>query len=495
MLPRECEVVARWLHCSVTINVGLRSERGPILIALMLTTFLVAIEATVLSTAVPSIVADLGDFPLFPWLFSVYLLAQAVTVPVYAKLADTVGRKPIILIGIGLFLLGSILSAFAWSMPALIAFRVIQGLGAGAVLPISITIAGDIYTVEERAKVQGYLASMWAVASVVGPTLGGLFAQFDAWRGIFIVNIPLCLLAAWMLTRTFHEKITRTAHRIDYAGAVLLTVALTALLLAVLEGGQAWAWNSLPSILLFGGGALVLVAFLLVERRAAEPILPLWVFTRRLVLVVSIFGLGIGATLTGLTSYVPLYLQGALGVSPLIAGFALATLTVGWPIAAAVSGRLYLRIGFRNTMFIGMGLVLVGAVLLAAFAMTPSILVVAVSCFFVGLGMGLAATPSLILAQSSVGWNERGVVTGVNMFARNVGSAVGVAVFGAIANSIFLRAGADSADPAVVTAAGSAVFIAALVVAVATLIATIAMPRTRVQQLPAEETDLGLAEA
>ncbi|HPG74790.1 MAG TPA: MFS transporter, partial [Rhodoglobus sp.] len=324
----------------------------------MLTTFLVAIEATVLSTAVPSIVADLGDFPLFPWLFSVYLLAQAVTVPVYAKLADTVGRKPIILIGIGLFLLGSILSAFAWSMPALIAFRVIQGLGAGAVLPISITIAGDIYTVEERAKVQGYLASMWAVASVVGPTLGGLFAQFDAWRGIFIVNIPLCLLAAWMLTRTFHEKITRTAHRIDYAGAVLLTVALTALLLAVLEGGQAWAWNSLPSILLFGGGALVLVAFLLVERRAAEPILPLWVFTRRLVLVVSIFGLGIGATLTGLTSYVPLYLQGALGVSPLIAGFALATLTVGWPIAAAVSGRLYLRIGFRNTMFIGMGLVL-----------------------------------------------------------------------------------------------------------------------------------------
>ncbi|HQE46561.1 MAG TPA: MFS transporter, partial [Rhodoglobus sp.] len=180
----------------------------------MLTTFLVAIEATVLSTAVPSIVADLGDFPLFPWLFSVYLLAQAVTVPVYAKLADTVGRKPIILIGIGLFLLGSILSAFAWSMPALIAFRVIQGLGAGAVLPISITIAGDIYTVEERAKVQGYLASMWAVASVVGPTLGGLFAQFDAWRGIFIVNIPLCLLAAWMLTRTFHEKITRTAHRI-----------------------------------------------------------------------------------------------------------------------------------------------------------------------------------------------------------------------------------------------------------------------------------------
>lgn len=495
MLPRECEVAAGWLHCCVTINVGLRSERGPILAALMLTTFLVAIEATVLSTAVPSIVADLGDFTLFPWLFSVYLLAQAVTVPVYAKLADTVGRKPIILIGIGLFLLGSILSAFAWSMPALIAFRVIQGLGAGAVLPISITIAGDIYTVEERAKVQGYLASMWAVASVVGPTLGGIFAQFDAWRGIFIINIPLCLLAAWMLARTFHEKITRTVHRIDYTGAVLLTVALTALLLAVLEGGQAWAWNSLPSILLFAGGGVVLVGFLLVERRAAEPILPLWVFSRRLVLVVSIFGLGIGATLTGLTSYVPLYLQGALGSSPLIAGFALATLTVGWPIAAAVSGRIYLRIGFRNTMLIGMALVIVGAAVLAAFSLTPSIVLVAVSCFFVGLGMGLAATPSLILAQSSVGWNERGVVTGVNMFSRNVGSAVGVAIFGAIANAIFLRAGAGSTDPAVVTAAGSAVFVAALVVATATFVAALAMPRTRVQELPTEQGDLGLAEA
>ncbi|MDP3209431.1 MAG: MFS transporter, partial [Rhodoglobus sp.] len=167
----------------------------------MVTNFLVAIEATVLATAVPSIVDDLGDFPLFPWLFSVYLLTQAVTVPIYAKLADTVGRKPIILVGIGLFLFGSILSAFAWSMPALIAFRVIQGLGAGAVMPISITIAGDIYTVAERAKAQGFLAAMWAVASVVGPTLGGLFAQFDAWRGIFLINIPLCQLAGWMLIR------------------------------------------------------------------------------------------------------------------------------------------------------------------------------------------------------------------------------------------------------------------------------------------------------
>ncbi|HEY8281785.1 MAG TPA: MFS transporter, partial [Leifsonia sp.] len=186
-------------------SVGFRSERGPILIALMLTTGLVAIDSTILATAVPSIVKDLGGFAQFPWLFSVYLLAQAVSVPVYAKLSDTLGRKPIVLIGIALFLAGSILCGFAWSMPALIAFRALQGLGAGAIQPMAITIAGDIYTVAERAKVQGYLASVWAISSVVGPTLGGVFSQFASWRWIFFVNVPLCILAAWMLLRSFHE--------------------------------------------------------------------------------------------------------------------------------------------------------------------------------------------------------------------------------------------------------------------------------------------------
>lgn len=201
-----------------TSGVGFRSERGPILIALMMTTGLVAIDSTILATAVPSIVDDLGGFASFPWLFSIYLLAQAVSVPLYAKLSDTVGRKPVILIGIGLFLVGSVLCGFAWSMPALIAARAIQGLGAGAVAPMAITIAGDIYTVAERAKTQGYLASVWAVSSVVGPTLGGVFSEFTTWRWIFFVNVPLCLLAGWMIVRRFHESIERTKHRVDYAG-------------------------------------------------------------------------------------------------------------------------------------------------------------------------------------------------------------------------------------------------------------------------------------
>src|SRR6218665_1914250 len=192
---------------ATSAGVGVRSERGPILVAIMVTTGLVAIDATILATAVPTIVGELGGFSSFPWLFSIYLLTQAVSVPIWSKLADTVGRKPVVLAGIALFLLGSVLCGFAWSMPALIAFRAVQGLGAGAVQPMAITIAGDIYTVAERAKAQGYIASVWAISSVVGPTLGGVFSEFVSWRWIFFVNIPLCLAAAWPLVPFLHHTL------------------------------------------------------------------------------------------------------------------------------------------------------------------------------------------------------------------------------------------------------------------------------------------------
>ena len=218
-------------------------------------------------------VKELGEFEQFPWLFSVYLLAQAVSVPIYSKLADTIGRKPIILVGVGLFLLGSVLAGLAWNMTSLIVFRVVQGLGAGATAPMAMTIVGDIYTVAERALVQGYIASVWAVASVVGPALGGIFSQFTSWRWIFLVNIPLCLLAGWALARFYRENVERRHHTIDYLGAGLLTVGLTAVILALLEGGNAWSWLSWQSLTSFGIGIAALVAFVPAERRAAEPVL------------------------------------------------------------------------------------------------------------------------------------------------------------------------------------------------------------------------------
>lgn len=459
-------------------GVGFRSERGPILIAIMVTTGLVAIDATILATAVPTIVKDLGGFASFPWLFSVYLLTQAVAVPIYSKLADTVGRKPIVLIGVGLFLLGSVLSGFAWSMPTLIAFRAIQGLGAGAVQPMAITIAGDIYTVEERAKAQGYIASVWALSSVVGPTLGGVFSQYVTWRWIFFVNVPLCLAAGWLLVRHLHERIERRRHTIDWTGGALLTVASTLLILGLLEGGNAWAWDAPQSIAAFGVGVLALVGFLLVERRAAEPVLPLWVMSRRLLGTTALIAVGVGVVLIGLTSYIPSYLEALLHVSPLTSGLTLALLTIGWPISASQAGRLYLRFGFRVTVLLGSVVVVGGTAALALTAGRPSVVAVGLTCFVVGLGLGLVAAPSLIAAQSSVGWGERAVVTGANMFARSMGSAVGVAVLGALVNG--LMHGADAgADPVRFHGAVTAGFVGVAAVAVVTTIAALAMPRNR----------------
>ena len=460
-------------------GVGLRSERGPILLAVMVATGVVAIDATILSTAVPAIVADVGGFSQFPWLFSVYVLTQSVTVPVYSKLADQIGRKRVILFGLGVFLLASILCGLAWDMPSLIAFRALQGIGAGAVLPITITIVGDIYTVEERAKVQGYVASVWAIAAVAGPALGGLFAMWDVWRGIFFINIPLCAVAMWLLARGYHEKLTPRRHRIDYAGAALLTASLTLLLAGVLEGGNGWAWFSVTSFAVFGAGIVLLAVFVLVERRAAEPVLPLWVATRPLLRATNLVGFTVGAALIGLTAFVPTYLVVGLGVSELVGGLALATLTIGWPIAASLSGRLYLRIGFRSTALLGGAIVVVGTAALALLGPYPSVWSVAIVAFVIGLGFGFAAVPTLVAAQSSVGWEERGVVTGASMFTRSVGQAIGAAVLGAVANAVIASHGGDETDPATIVAASTAVFVGAAIVGVLMLLFALLMPRER----------------
>jgi EmrB/QacA subfamily drug resistance transporter len=471
-------------------SVGLRSERGPILLAVMLSIGLVAIDATILATAVPSVVDDLGGFTQFPWLFSIYLLAQAVSVPIYGKLADQRGRKPIMLLGVGLFLLGSVLCGFAWSMPALIAFRLVQGLGAGAIQPIGMTIVGDIYTVAERAKVQGYIASVWGISSFVGPTLGGVFSDYISWRWIFFVNIPLGMAAAWVLVRRFEEKVAnKTTHQIDYAGGILLAVGGSLLLLGLLEGGVMWSWDSSSSIVILAAAVVLLITFVLVERRAAEPILPLWVLGQRVLNSANSAALLIGLLMIGLSTYVPLYAQSVLGTSALVAGFALAAMTLGWPIAASFAGRIYLRVGFRTTMLMGSIIVVLGSGLLLTVGPRSSVLHLAAACFVIGVGLGFSASPSVVAAQSSVDWQTRGVVTGANMFSRSVGSAVGVAVFGAVANGVVAaRLGGDHEDleklPSDVLApAIHDVYYGAAVAAVLLVAAVIFMPN-RVAERP-----------
>ena len=458
--------------------VGLRSERGPILIALMLSIGVVAMDATILSTAVASVVRELGGFESFPWLFSVYLLAQTVSVSTYAKLADMFGRKSVLLFGIALFLISSILCGIAWDMPVLIAFRALQGLGAGALLPTVMTIAGDIYTVAERATAQGYLASVWAVAAVAGPVLGGVFAEFLSWRWIFFINVPICLAAGALLLRSFGEVIEPRRRSIDYTGAILLTAALTFLLLGILQGRIAWSLGSPSSIGVFAASLSLFAAYARVERRAVEPVLPLSIVTRRIVLTTGLTTAVMGVLLIGLTSFVPTFLQGALGVSPIVAGLSVSTVLLGWPITSALSGRIYLRFGFRATVVLGASICVAATLFLVIASTQPTVLTIAIGCFLAGLGGGFTAAPSLIAAQASVPWNERGVVTGVNSFLRSLGSTIGVAVLGSIATATIAARGGGATDPAAIAAASTAVYIGLSAFMAIGLLTALLMPRT-----------------
>jgi EmrB/QacA subfamily drug resistance transporter len=415
---------------------GLAGKRLLIL-GMMLTMMLIAMDSTIVATAVPTIVKDLGGFGLFPWLFSIYLLAQVITVPVFGKLGDVHGRRPILFAGCALFLAGSVLSGAAWSMVTLIVFRGVQGLGAGALLTMTTTVAADSFSLKERARVQGYVSSVWGVAAVAGPVLGGVFVDYATWRWIFYVNVPVGLAALGLVARQLHEKIERQPHVLDVPGVVTLTAGAGLLLFAILQGGVAWPWSSPVSIALLVLGATILVLFALTERRAADPVLPPWVFRRRLLLGANLATLMLGAVVIGLSSYLPTFAQAVLGASPLVSGLALGAMSIGWPLAASVSGSVYLAIGFRNTAFIGVTIVALAALgLVALTASAPVLLLTGVS-FVMGVGMGFSMTPVLVGAQSSVEWNQRGVVTGSVVFMRSIGSAFGAALYGSIVNSTY----------------------------------------------------------
>jgi len=461
-------------------DVGLRSARGPILLSVMLTTGLAALDTTVLSTAVPSIVDDLGGFAQYPWLFSIYVLASAVTVPVYSKLADLVGRKPIMLVGVSIFVLGSTLCAFAWDMPSLIVFRAIQGIGAGAIQPVAMTILSDIYSLAERAKAQAYTSSMWAIASVIGPLVGGAFAQFGLWRLVFVINVPLGLTAMIVLWRKYHEGLERKRHKIDYLGAVLITGSAGLIILGVLEGGHGWAWLSPLSFLVFGGGVLLGIAFLLVERRASEPIIPLGLFRSRLISSGVVMNLAIGMGMGAMGPFIPLYLQIGAGASEIAAGAAVGAFTLGWPLAVMVSGRIYLRAGFRFLGILGGGILVAGAVTAVLLVNWPSVWLVAALAFILGIGFGWTAMPSLLASQASVDWSQRGTVSGIIIFCRTIGQALGTAILGAVSTAIIASHGGGPEDPGAIIASTEGVFIGVVVIAALILAGAFGLPGRRV---------------
>ncbi|SFE83602.1 MDR family MFS transporter [Alteribacillus iranensis] len=410
------------------------THRPIVLTSIVIGMFMAAIEATIVATAMPNIVADLGGFSLYSWVFSIFLLMQAITVPIYGKLADLYGRKPVYVTGVIIFLIASILCGIANSMPFLILFRFLQGIGAGAVQPIAMTIVGDIYTIEERSKIQGYLASVWGISAIIGPTLGGFFVEFLHWKWIFWINIPFGVLSLAGIIFFLDERIETKKRSIDYLGAAFLFISVTGLMIAFIQGGVAWSWLSTESLLflsLFLGGFLL---FLIQENRATEPIMPLWIWKNQIISIANAASLTTGMIMIGIISFIPTYVQGAMEHSAIVGGFTLAVMSIGWPICSTIAGKILLTIGFRKTALIGGVCLIIGSILLLISQPEYGPVLVGFGSFFIGAGMGFTTTTYIVSIQSNVAWNVRGVATASNMFMRILGNTMGVSIMGALLN-------------------------------------------------------------
>jgi EmrB/QacA subfamily drug resistance transporter len=381
----------------------------------------------------PTVIGELGGLELYPWAFASYLLAATVTGPIFGKLSDTYGRKPVYLAGIFLFLLGSVLAGTSQSMGALILFRTLQGLGAGAVQPVAITIMGDIFELETRARVQGLFGAVWGISAVVGPAAGGFITDLISWRWVFYVNVPFGIVAAVLLAVTLTESFERRERSPpDYLGTVLLAGGLVAVLLALLGGDGGL---SVTTLALFLGGLIVLSLFVVVERRAADPVVPLDLFSERIIAVSALGNVAMGGVLLGVSVYVPLFVQGALGGTAITAGAAVASLSIGWPVGSCVGGRLLLLTGYRATLLLGSALIALGSGLCVPMDGGTSLAYVVVAVVVIGLGLGFSSTSYLVSVQNAVPWRRRGVATSSVVFFRTVGGSLGVAVMGAFLNA------------------------------------------------------------
>lgn len=410
---------------------NLKSARALVIASVMTTMAMIAIEATIVSTAMPQIVADLGGLRLYSWVFSSFLLAQTSMTVVFGNLADVYGRKPVMLVGIGIFLVGSLLAGFAWSLPAMICCRLVQGIGAGAMQPVAMTIVADLYPARERGKIQGYLASVWAVAAVVGPVVGGLIIRSVSWAWIFWINIPVGLAAAAGFILFLKETSMHERRPIDVGGAASFTVAVTSLLIALSELG-----NHHPTGLAAAAGlfCIAAVVFVLFERRVSHPIVSFALWSHRPIAATNGVAVLASMALIGLTTFLPMYVQIVMHRSPTTAGLTLTTMLMGWPVGATLAARLFHRFALNHLLMIGALLQPLGAAVFVALTPTTSPLIAAAGSLIMGFGMGLVSVPSLVLIQEVVNSTQRGSVTASNIFSRNLGSTLGATLLGAVLN-------------------------------------------------------------
>ncbi len=459
-------------------------RRKVITAALLIGTFLAAIEATVVGTAMPSIVDQLGGFALYPWVFSSYLLTQTISIPLYGRLADLYGRRITYVGGVSMFIAGSIMCGLAPSMELLVGARAIQGLGAGCVLPLTMTIFGDLYEVSLRTKLQGMFSLVWGISSVAGPLAGGAIVASWSWRWVFLLNIPFGLVSTVIIAACLRDQgLRRRQHRLDIGGAMMLSIATMALLFALLPADQ--RPYDLPGWVALTAAVLATGWFIAIERRHPEPMVPLDLFRDRVHLAANTSGVLIGVVLFGVVSYVPLYVQGVRGGTPVEAGAALIPLSLAWTAASIIAGRVVGRVGFQFLIRLGCALIAAGAIAGAAGTELDSWWLAVVGLVLYGVGMGCSIPSFTVSVQERVPLHRRGIATALTQFSRTIGGSLGVAVLGAL---LLHTTGGDptggsidamtSADRALLGEGVRAVFLAGAGVAIAAAaLAIVLFPR------------------
>ena len=427
------------------------TNRKMVTVAMLVAILLVAIDVTVVSTAMPRIVSDLSGLKLISWVFAIYTLTTSVTTPIYGKLADLFGRKKIFMTGVILFVAGSMLSGAAQTMTQLIWFRAFQGIGAGAVMPITFTIIGDLFPGEQRAKMQGVFSSVWGIAGLLGPLVGGFFVDQMSWRWIFYINLPIGLVSLVLISTFFHETFeAKKGRKIDYLGAITFTIGISSLLYALLNAGQGqkYAWNSAPIYTLFAVAVIFIVLFGYIETKVKEPMLPPSLFRIPVILVSNLISFLSSCVLIGVNVYLPMWIQTILGHSATSSGLTLMPLSIAWPLGATFAGRYMYKIGSKLTAVLGSIFIALGSTWLIALELGSPYWYFVGIMIVLGLGMGYATTPTTVLVQSAVGWEMRGAATASNTFTRSIGQTVGIAVFGTIFNNSLINFGKEHSNGA-----------------------------------------------
>ena len=475
---------------NASMDLRLDRTKRNIIAALLITSSLTAIEVTIVGVAMPKIAERLGGFHLISWVFAIYLLTMAVSAPIWGKLTDTLGRKFTAVAGISIFVASSALCGFSVNMEMLILFRFLQGIGAGAIQPASFAIVADVFPFEQRAKVQGLLTTVWAVAGLFRPLLGGVLVDYLHWRWIFFVNVPFGIISIWLIGRHFAETMNRRKARVDYGGAITFSLGISLLLLALLsfegeEGTGAWAeaLGGFAPALMGAAAVAILALFLYLQSRHPEPIMPLRLFRIPEVTISIGAAFLINTILIGLQAYVPIWTQKVLGFGATAAGLTLIPQCVGWPLGANICGRAVPAFGTRKVILTGLVLIVIGSAGMAAITRETALWILVLNVLVMGIGFGLAATALTVVLQSSVGKEFRGIAGSLNSLMRTMGKTIGAAVLGAV---MFRYTGADPSGgsiPAPLMEAGlHAVFVCFAILSVLSLLLALWFPKRPAEQ-------------